>query len=104
MLLARLIRFRREVVTLWHAFWNPLTPFYLKLATVLTVLYLVSPFDLIPEVLPVIGLLDDIVIVPLVVSWIVSRLPQQAPAYARTDEARRNDAGGKVIDGTWRRL
>lgn len=76
MIMTRLVRFRREVTTLWHAFWHPLTPTYLKVLTVLTVLYVVSPLDLITDVIPVIGWVDDVVIVSFAVSWIVSRLPR----------------------------
>jgi uncharacterized membrane protein YkvA (DUF1232 family) len=99
-MLKRLIRFRNEVITLWHAFWNPLTPLYLKVLTVLTALYLVSPIDLIADFIPVIGWLDDIVIVPLMVSFIISRLPRTAPVYSRATQA---STGGRTIDGNWRR-
>ena len=97
LLLPRFLRFRKEVVLLWHALRAPSTPPYLKLATLFVALYLVSPFDLIPEFVPFFGILDDLVLVPLMVSWIVSRLPREAPAYARTRP-------GPVIDGTARRL
>lgn len=76
MIMTRLIRFRREVTTLWHAFWHPLTPTYLKVLTVLTVVYVISPLDLITDIIPVIGWVDDVVIVSFAVSWIVSRLPR----------------------------
>lgn len=76
MIMTRLIRFRREVTTLWHAFWHPLTPTYLKVLTVLTVIYVISPLDLITDIIPVIGWVDDVVIVSFAVSWIVSRLPR----------------------------
>jgi uncharacterized membrane protein YkvA (DUF1232 family) len=59
--------------------------------------YLLSPVDLIPDVVPLLGWLDDFVIVPLLVSWIVRMLPQKAPVYERSAD------GAKVIDGTYRR-
>ncbi|GHA25870.1 hypothetical protein GCM10007989_21960 [Devosia pacifica] len=65
---------------LWHAFRAPETPLYLKLATAFVAFYLVNPFDLIPEVLPLIGFVDDLILVPLMVSWIVSRLPPEFTA------------------------
>lgn len=95
LLLPRILRFRKEAVLLWKAFWTPATPLYLKVATVAALAYLVWPIDLIPDVIPVLGWVDDIIIVPLVVSWIVSRLPRMAPAPAYRD--------GPVIDGTARR-
>jgi hypothetical protein len=39
-------------------------------------LYLLSPIDLIPDVLPVIGLVDDLVLIPLLVAWLVRMLPE----------------------------
>ncbi len=96
-ILARFLTFRTELVTLWRAFLAPETPLHLKALMLLVPLYLLSPLDLIPDVVPVLGWLDDLIIVPLLVSWLVRLLPQRAPAYARTPE------GDKVIDGTWRR-
>jgi uncharacterized membrane protein YkvA (DUF1232 family) len=60
---------------LWRALKHPQAPGWLKLGTVGLVLYLVSPVDLIPDVLPVLGLVDDIVLIPLAINWLLSRLP-----------------------------
>jgi uncharacterized membrane protein YkvA (DUF1232 family) len=98
----RILRFRNELVLLWRAFRAPETPMYLKVLMLAVPLYLVSPIDLVPDFIPIVGWLDDLVIVPLLVSWIVSLLPRPAPVYSRYDH--RDDAGGKVIDGTARRL
>ncbi len=96
-ILARFLTFRTELATLWRAFLAPETPLHLKALMLLVPLYLLSPLDLIPDVLPVLGWLDDLIIVPLLVSWLVRLLPQRAAAYPRTP------TGDKVIDGTWRR-
>lgn len=71
----RFLSFRREAVVLWYAFRNPQTPFVLKAASLLTGLYLVSPIDLIPFTVPFLGVVDDLLIVPLAVSFIAKRLP-----------------------------
>lgn len=97
MILPRLVLFRKEVVQLWKAFWAPETPFYLKAATLFAAFYLVNPIDLIPDLVPFAGWIDDIVLVPLMVSWIVSRLPVKVKA----DHRERND---RVIEGRARRL
>lgn len=96
-LLARFLTFRRELATLWRAFLAPETPWHLKALMLLVPAYLLSPFDLIPDIIPFAGWLDDLVIVPLLVSWIFGMLPQRAPAYTRAPD------GAKVIDGTYRR-
>ena len=62
---------------LWRALRHPQSPGWLKLGTVGIALYLVSPIDLIPDVIPVIGLLDDIVLVPLAIRFLLNRLPAQ---------------------------
>jgi len=94
MLLPRLILFRKEVVQLWQAFWAPETPLHLKAATLFVAFYLVNPFDLLPDVVPFLGWIDDIILVPMMVSWIVSRLPR--PVYA--------GKYGKTVDGKARRI
>lgn len=96
-LLARFLTFRKELATLWQAFVSPETPVHLKALMLLVPAYLLSPIDLIPDVIPVLGWVDDFIIVPLLVSWIVRMLPHKAPVYQRTAD------GAKVIDGTYRR-
>lgn len=94
LLMPRFLRFRKEVVMLWKAFWAPATPFHLKAATVLAAAYLLWPLDILPDFIPVAGWIDDIIIVPLIISWIVSRLPADpVPAHRE----------GPIIDGTIRR-
>ncbi|MET3659752.1 YkvA family protein [Aquamicrobium ahrensii] len=82
----RFLLFRREAVMLWYAFRDRRTPFYLKAASLFAGLYLLSPIDLIPFPVPVLGVIDDLVIVPLLVGFIAKRLPQDV----------RNTAGGKA--------
>lgn len=78
----RFMLFRREAVMLWYAFRDRRTPFYLKAASLFTGLYLLSPIDLIPFPVPVLGVVDDLVIVPLLVGFIARRLPQGVRAEA----------------------
>jgi uncharacterized membrane protein YkvA (DUF1232 family) len=96
-LIPRIVLFRKEVVVLWKAFLAPETPLYLKFATAFVAFYLVNPFDIVPDFIPFLGWVDDIVLVPLMVSWIVSRLPIKVKA----DHRDRND---RTIDGRSRRL
>jgi uncharacterized membrane protein YkvA (DUF1232 family) len=93
----RLLQFRRELVTLWQAFWAEETPLHLKGLMLLVPLYLVSPIDLIPDFIPVAGWIDDAIVIPLLVSVIVGLLPKRVPVYSRAPD------GGKMIDGSYRR-
>ena len=96
-LIPRIVLFRKEVVVLWKAFFAPETPIYLKVATAFVAFYLVNPFDIVPDFIPFLGWVDDIVLVPLMVSWIVSRLPVPVKA----DMRERNE---RTINGRARRL
>ena len=60
---------------LWLALRHPLQPRWLKPAVGLVLLYVLSPVDLIPDVLPVVGVIDDLVLVPLAIRFMLRRLP-----------------------------
>jgi uncharacterized membrane protein YkvA (DUF1232 family) len=66
---------RGDARRLWFALRHPAAPSWLKAATVLLLLYLVSPLDLIPDMVPGIGVIDDLVLLPLAVHWLLSKLP-----------------------------
>jgi uncharacterized membrane protein YkvA (DUF1232 family) len=95
--MGRLLQFRKELMLLWRAFIAPETPVWLKALMLLVPAYLISPIDFIPDFVPFAGWLDDLVVIPLLVSWIVSLLPQKA-------EARPTRTDGPVIETDWRRL
>lgn len=75
---------------LWRALKHPLSPAWLKWGVAGVVLYLLSPVDLIPDFIPVIGVMDDIVLVPLAIRWLLNRLPQRI----------RDDIAGNTVDAT----
>jgi len=93
----RLLQFRTELLTLWRAFFAPETPVHLKALMLLVPAYLLSPIDLIPDFVPILGWVDDAIVIPLLVSLIVRMLPRRAPATPRRD-------GAQIIDGDYRRL
>ena len=81
---------RGDVRRLWFALRHPAAPTWLKVGTALIVLYVVSPIDLIPDVLPVIGVVDDLVLVPLAIRFLLDRLPREiADAAGRAPFGRR---------------
>jgi uncharacterized membrane protein YkvA (DUF1232 family) len=91
---ARLIK--RDVLTLWFACRDPRTPWWFKLLAFGIVAYALSPIDLIPDFIPIIGLLDDAIIVPLGVIILLRLLPREI----RISSAERADvqrARGKKI-------
>lgn len=74
---------------LWLALQHPQAPGWLKLGAVGIVLYLLSPMDLIPEVVPFFGVVDDIVLVPLAIRWLYRRLPESLRAEVEARAGRR---------------
>ena len=72
----RLLRFWDELTILWRAFLAPETPVWLKALMLLVPGYLLSPLDFIPDFIPILGWLDDAIVIPLLVSFIVSLLPR----------------------------
>ena len=66
---------RKDAGILWYALRHPARPAWLRPSVAMIAVYLFSPIDLIPDVLPVIGLVDDLVLIPLLVAWLVRMLP-----------------------------
>jgi uncharacterized membrane protein YkvA (DUF1232 family) len=80
---------RSDARQLWFALRHPAAPGWLKLGTAMIVLYVISPIDIIPDVLPVIGVVDDLVVVPLAIRWLLKRLPANVAGAAAERAARR---------------
>jgi uncharacterized membrane protein YkvA (DUF1232 family) len=80
---------RGDARALWFALRHPAAPGWLKLGVGLIALYLVSPIDIVPEFIPFFGVVDDLVIVPLAIRWLLNRLPPEVAAAARGRAARR---------------
>ena len=75
---------RTDLRRLWIALRHPAAPSWLKLGTALIVIYVLSPIDLVPDVIPFVGVVDDLVVVPLAIRWLLRHLPVEvAQATAR---------------------
>jgi uncharacterized membrane protein YkvA (DUF1232 family) len=84
---------KRDVMALWFCARHPALPWWLRLLTLAIVAYALSPIDLIPDFIPLLGYLDDLLLLPLGI-WLVLRLtPPQVLAESREQalawEARR---------------
>ena len=66
---------RREVYALYFACRDPRVPWYAKAVAVAVVAYAFSPIDLIPDFIPVLGYLDDLVLIPLGVIAVRAMIP-----------------------------
>jgi uncharacterized membrane protein YkvA (DUF1232 family) len=68
---------KSEVCALYLASKHPKTPWYAKAFAVFVVGYALSPIDLIPDFIPVIGYLDDLIIVPAGITLLVKMIPKE---------------------------
>lgn len=75
MLAANKARLFHYLTALWFLLRDPRTPLVAKLVAGIVVAYALSPIDLIPDFIPVLGLLDDIILVPLGVALAVKLVP-----------------------------
>ncbi|WP_283194823.1 YkvA family protein [Rhizobium sp. AN80A] len=80
---------KRDVVALWLAARDRRVPWYAKAVAGGIAAYALSPIDLIPDFIPVLGYLDDLVIVPLGILLAVRLVPPNVMAELRMDAAAR---------------
>lgn len=82
---------KRDVVALYFAARDPRVPWYAKAVAACVAAYALSPIDLIPDFIPVLGYLDDLVIVPLGILLAVRLIPADVLVELR-DEAEKRTA------------
>lgn len=99
-------RLKSDVLTVYFAARDPATPMLLRALALAVAAYALSPIDLIPDFIPVLGYLDDLLIVPLGL-WLVLRwLPPAVRAASRERALQvlarpRSTAGAIVIVVLW---
>jgi len=96
---------KRDVMVLWFAVKNPETPLVAKSLAVVAVAYALSPIDLIPDFIPILGYIDDIILIPMFV-WItlkfvpeevISQSRQQAISWLSTNKLKPKSYLGLAI-------
>ena len=68
---------KKEIVPLYYALFDKRTPILAKIFAGITVGYLLSPIDLIPDFIPILGLLDDLIIVPILIKFTITLIAKQ---------------------------
>jgi uncharacterized membrane protein YkvA (DUF1232 family) len=81
---------KQETLALYFAAKDPRTPWYAKFIVFLTVAYALSPIDLIPDFIPILGYLDDLIIVPAGIALAMRLIPAEVLAEARATAATQN--------------
>ena len=82
---------KRDLVALYLAARDPRVPWYAKVVAACVAAYAFSPIDLIPDFVPVLGYLDDVVIVPLGILFALKLVPSDLMAELRVEAERRLD-------------
>jgi uncharacterized membrane protein YkvA (DUF1232 family) len=79
---------KRETTALYYAYRDPRTPWHARAFSALVVAYFLSPIDLIPDFIPILGYLDDLILIPLGISLAVKMIPAEVMADARRQAAK----------------
>ena len=102
-------RIKRDGVTLWFAGKHPKTPWYAKALGLFVVAYALSPIDLIPDFIPVLGYVDDVLLLPGLIWLTLQLLPPDvltecrghADAWMQRQGAKPSMAGAALVVALW---
>ena len=102
----RLRALKRESLVVWYAARDPRLPWPVRLLALAVAAYALSPIDLIPDFIPVLGYLDDLLLVPLGIALVVKLTPEPVLADARVRAAATaarpvSRAGAAVVIALW---
>ena len=93
----RAAEIKRDVHALYLAARDPRVPWYAKAVAVAVAGYAISPIDLIPDFIPILGHLDDAVVVPCLVVLALRLIPRDVLQECRAEVERARE--GKDVDG-----
>jgi uncharacterized membrane protein YkvA (DUF1232 family) len=105
---ARARKLKREVFALYYASKDRRVPWYARVVAVVVVAYAFSPIDLIPDPIPVLGYLDDLILIPLGIALVIKLIPAEVLQDCREKAALtmkaskpRNWVAGGIIISIW---
>jgi uncharacterized membrane protein YkvA (DUF1232 family) len=88
---------KADIYAVYLAIWHPRVPWYAKALAFAVAAYAFSPIDLIPDFIPVLGYLDDLVILPFGIALVIRLIPKsvwvECLIRARTEPSARSRAG-----------
>lgn len=99
-------RIKQDVHALYLAARDPRTPWLPKVLAIAVAAYALSPIDLIPDFIPVLGYLDDVILLPIAIAFVVRLIPETVmdehrAAAATAGERPISHAGLTVIVCIW---
>ncbi|MFA5852033.1 MAG: YkvA family protein [Spirochaetales bacterium] len=93
---SRASRLKRQIWALYLALKDPETPWSARLFILLAIAYATSPIDLIPDFIPVLGQLDDLIVLPVLIGLALRRIPKPVMARCRREAWKRLESGERV--------
>ncbi len=101
-------KMKLDVGALFYASKNPNTPLISKLIVLVVVGYALSPIDLIPDFIPILGYLDDLILLPLGIALAIKLIPIEVVSESRLkaieyfeDETKRHYLAAVIIASIW---
>ena len=76
-------KLKNELVALYYAYKDPQTKFLPRILIISTLGYALSPIDLIPDFIPILGYLDDLIIIPVLITISIKLIPEAVMKRAR---------------------
>ncbi len=97
---------KQDVVALYIAARDPRVPRHVKLAATAIAAYALSPIDLIPDFIPVLGYLDELILLPIAIALVIRMIPGPLMEQFRAEARRRSERpvsrmAAAVIIGLW---
>lgn len=97
---------KKEIHALLIAYRDPRTPWYAKAWALVVLAYALSPIDLIPDFIPILGYLDDLILLPMGIALAVKLIPAAVMAEARLTATKAEDSmfgkvGAVIIALVW---
>ena len=80
----------RKIFTFYYALKDARTPWHAKFAALLSIIYLISPIDIVPDIIPLAGYVDDVIIVPFLISTGLKLLPPEVRGMAEQKAIKNN--------------
>lgn len=92
---------RKYALVAFFAWRHPETPRYLKTLLIVGAFYCISPIDIIPDTVPLFGLLDDLAVLPAVMTFLGAALPSRVMQECEQDAARWRSRMPYILGGVF---
>ena len=95
----RIKKIKIEIMALWYAARDKRTPWYAKGLALLVTAYAFSPVDLIPDFIPVLGYLDDLILIPAGIALVIKLIPDEVMAESRRKAMENKQKPVSIVGG-----